>query len=51
MTKDGKPVHNAVVWQCTRGQKICEKILNSQNHRELVDKTGLNQILFFLAVN
>ena len=35
--KDGKPIHNAVVWQCTRGQKICEDIFywskeNFQNH-------------------
>ena len=23
--KTGKPIHNAIVWQCTRGQKICDK--------------------------
>ena len=38
--KDGKPVHNAIVWQCTRGQSICEKILNDDLKRA---KKGLSQ--------
>ena len=29
--KDGKPIHNAVVWQCTRGKKICDDILNDKS--------------------
>ena len=39
--KDGRPIHNSVVCQCTRGQKI----------KKLLIKLVLNQILFFLAVN
>ena len=25
-TISGEPIHNAIVWQCRRGQKICDKI-------------------------
>ena len=46
--KDGKPIHNAVVWQCTRGQKICEDILNDRSkNKEIIDKTGLKPNTFF----
>ena len=46
----GKPVRNAVVWQCTRGEEICEKILNNKNHSELItQKTGLKANTFFSA--
>ena len=26
----GKPLHNAIVWQCRRGQKVCDKINKSK---------------------
>jgi len=46
----GKPVRNAVVWQCTRGEKICEKILNNKEYSELItQKTGLKANTFFSA--
>ncbi len=46
--KDGKPIHNAVVWQCTRGQKICEDILNDKSRKnEIIGKTGLKPNTFF----
>ena len=46
----GKPVRNAVVWQCTRGEEICEKILNNIEHSELItQKTGLKANTFFSA--
>ena len=46
----GKPVRNAVVWQCTRGEEICEKILNNKDHSELItQKTGLKANTFFSA--
>ena len=28
-TLSGKPLHNAVVWQCRRGQKVCDIINKS----------------------
>ena len=46
----GKPVRNAVVWQCTRGEEICEKILKNKDHSELItQKTGLKANTFFSA--
>jgi glycerol kinase len=46
----GKPVRNAVVWQCTRGEKICENILNNKECSELItQKTGLKANTFFSA--
>ena len=46
--KDGKPLHNAVVWQCTRGQKICQDILNDKLRKnEIIGKTGLKPNTFF----
>ena len=46
--KDGKPLHNAIVWQCTRGQDICEKILNDDLKRaKIINKTGLKPNTFF----
>ena len=46
----GKPVRNAVVWQCTRGQEICKKIQANQRLSDLiVNKTGLKVNSFFSA--
>ena len=46
----GKPVRNAVVWQCTRGEEICENILNNKKYSELItQKTGLKANTFFSA--
>ena len=46
----GKPVRNAVVWQCTRGEEICEKILNNKEYSKLItQKTGLKANTFFSA--
>lgn len=37
----GKPIYNAVVWQCQRGKDICDK-LKSEGYSELFrEKTGL----------
>jgi len=39
--RTGKPVYNAVVWQCNRGTRICDE-LRAQGHEPLVKaKTGL----------
>ena len=46
----GKPVRNAVVWQCTRGQEICKKIQANQSLSDLIaNKTGLKVNSFFSA--
>jgi glycerol kinase len=39
--RTGKPVYNAVVWQCNRGAKLCDE-LTAQGHEPVVtEKTGL----------
>ncbi len=46
----GRPERNAVVWQCTRGQKICNEILqNKKISIEIQKKTGLKANTFFSA--
>jgi glycerol kinase len=45
----GKPLHNAIVWQCRRGDPICQK-LREQGHEDLVrGKTGLKIDTYFSA--
>ena len=44
---DGKPVCNAIVWQCARGQQICERI--AQAGEMVKAKTGLPLSPYFSA--
>lgn len=37
----GKPIYNAVVWQCNRGQDICQKLIDKGYEQLVIDKTGL----------
>jgi glycerol kinase len=37
----GKPLHNAVVWQCKRSIQICERLKNAGLEEQIKDKTGL----------
>ena len=37
----GKPLHNAVVWQCKRSVKICEQLKNEGFEEAIKTKTGL----------
>jgi glycerol kinase len=47
--KTGKPLHNAIVWQCRRGTATCEK-LRRQGHGALIRrKTGLMVDTYFSA--
>ena len=46
----GKPLHNAIVWQCRRGQKICDKINKTKKHvNSIKSKTGLTLDTYFPA--
>ena len=46
--KTGKPIHNAIVWQCTRGQKICDNLLSNKELTQTIQKkTGLQPNTFF----
>jgi glycerol kinase len=37
----GKPVHNAIVWQCRRTAELCEQLKNQNLEREFRERTGL----------
>ena len=46
--KSGKPLHNAIVWQGRRGQKICDKINKSKKNVNFIkSKTGLTLDTYF----
>ena len=47
--KTGKPIYNAIVWQCARGAAICEE-LEKQGYAQTVrERTGINLSPYFPA--
>lgn len=49
-TYSGKPLCNAIVWQCRRGQKICKEIDKLSNSSRIIKKiTGLKLDTYFPA--
>jgi glycerol kinase len=47
--KSGKPIHNAIVWQCRRTQEICEKLKKAKKEKMITAKTGLVLDPYFSA--
>src|SRR6185369_13607545 len=47
--KTGKPLHNAIVWQCRRGEGICQKLHNQGHDKFVREKTGLKIDTYFSA--
>ena len=47
--KSGKPVMNAVVWQCQRGEKICKELEKTGVAEDIKKKTGLVLSPYFSA--
>ncbi|WP_041446586.1 glycerol kinase GlpK [Pseudothermotoga thermarum] len=47
--KTGKPIHNAIVWQCRRTADICEKLKQSEWGEKIKKKTGLVVDAYFSA--
>lgn len=45
----GKPVYNAIVWQCRRTAKFCEKLKNDGFAERIYNKTGLVVDAYFSA--
>jgi len=46
----GKPLCNAIVWQCRRGQEICDTLAKKSNLTEIIiNKTGLKLDTYFPA--
>jgi len=47
--KTGKPIYNAIVWQCRRTQELCEKMKKRGQHKMITRKTGLVLDPYFSA--
>lgn len=47
--ESGKPVHNAIVWQCRRTAPACSRILKTKFAEKLRKKTGLVVDAYFSA--
>ena len=45
----GKPLHNAIVWQCRRGDAICEQLRSAGHDAMVHTKTGLKLDTYFSA--
>lgn len=46
---EGKPIYNAIVWQCSRGEAICNRIAD-EGYKELIkSRTGLHLSPYFSA--
>ncbi len=49
-SKTGKPIHNAIVWQCRRTSEDCTKLASQPENQQLVkDSTGLVIDAYFSA--
>ncbi len=47
--KTGKPVYNAIVWQCRRTAELCEKLKKDNLSSFIYEKTGLVPDAYFSA--
>lgn len=45
----GRPLHNAIVWQCRRGDAICQTLQSEQRAEMVRQKTGLKIDTYFSA--
>lgn len=45
----GMPLYNAIVWQCSRGEAICDSIEKSFSKKDIKEKTGLPLSPYFSA--
>ncbi len=45
----GRPIYNAIVWQCARAAEICERPEIAERAEEIRQKTGLNLSPYFPA--
>src|SRR5436309_13774783 len=45
----GKPLHNAIVWQCRRGDPICAELRAAGHEQTVARKTGLKIDTYFSA--
>ena len=45
----GEPLHNAIVWQCRRGDPICQRLREQGNEKLVRERTGLKIDTYFSA--
>lgn len=45
----GKPLHNAIVWQCRRGAEMCDQLVRDGHGDMITRKTGLKVDTYFSA--
>jgi glycerol kinase len=45
----GRPLHNAIVWQCRRGEPVCHALRNAGSEETILAKTGLKLDTYFSA--
>jgi glycerol kinase len=43
----GHPLHNAIVWQCRRGDPLCQQLRDAGQEEQLQKKTGLKLDTYF----
>lgn len=43
----GEPLYNAIVWQCNRGSKLCDELIEQGKERSVVEKSGLKLDPYF----
>jgi len=43
----GEPLHNAIVWQCTRTTEVCQDLINQGLEGKVREKTGLPIATYF----
>ncbi|WP_026510278.1 FGGY-family carbohydrate kinase [Butyrivibrio sp. LC3010] len=48
-TRDGKPLYNAIVWQCKRAEDICDDIMSKGYGQMIKERTGINLSPYFPA--
>ena len=47
--KDGRPIYNAIVWQCRRTAALCEKLKEDGYSQLIQEHTGLLPDAYFSA--
>jgi len=45
----GEPLHNAIVWQCRRGEPLCQQLITAGHEPMVSEKTGLKIDTYFPA--
>ena len=45
----GRPLYNAIVWQCRRGDEICKQLIQAGHEKLVSERTGLKIDTYFPA--